>query len=213
MALSKKMLKLTTSLSQLRLFENLYERPIDSNYLSQIHTDVIDSDKSLIVTGKLFENSHDQKTFRDFIFNTITRNISVIKSSDIKIWTAKSFVMDYKSLKSLTDLYQGKHKNYIKDQYKCGHFSVDFVDYASDITLGTSMGGNLAVGILAFYWKDRNSIGYGHALNWAVTYDDGILTMWIIEPQTGECVKINNYFSNMSDRGNRDFRLALFLML
>lgn len=193
-----------------KFFKSTFGRDINIQYISEIKNQKQEEHSQRIeIDGKSYYRT---EIYNDII-DGLSSNMKIGDRNNIHLWTNKVFVMTYKSLTTLVNKYTGDDKKYIRNQYKCGHFAVDFVDYASEVTLNNELDSNLGVGMFAYKYKKLLSSG-GHALNWALIIDNNNeINLYVIEPQNGNIWDINKYFEEQQSHGKSDIELILFLML
>lgn len=200
--------KALKTIKQINLFNKLYNKPFNEEILNQVANEA-DKDKNIEVSGILY----NRVNLRQLIDNYLSMLDISYNYNDIELWSEKIYVLDETSVDLLIEGYIGDNKTYIKDQYKCGHFSVDFLDYVSDVTRGNQLFSNLGLGIFAFSWRDESGKKYGHALNWILESKNGEVYLRLVEPQSGKKYPVENYFNYRKLDGDSEFRLILFLML
>jgi len=143
------------------------------------------TEKQIDVIGDLTTRTEIYKDLYDLMKIHFTE----YKTNNCKIWNKEVFALSKASLIQLLAEFDGYLAEY-KENKRCGHFSLDFYDYVIDVTQHQDLDGSVGVGIMAFLYDSntyfKHGLAGGHAVNYAVTVENGELKHYIIEPQRKE---------------------------
>lgn len=170
-------------------------------------------DKSKKSKYKIELSKINRKTLRGIFTRTLNKELNVVNADDIKIWSNDIFVITEKDFKDLVGGYLGDEKSYIRNQFKCGHFSLDFIDYANETIrdIDNTVGSALGVELLAYFFRKKNGLRYGHALVTMPILLDDKIEQYIIEPQNGKYWTVSDFYDYRRSKCESDFILELYL--